>query len=619
MRAATARFILHVGIVVALITGGTLSWGQACPAAPNYNPNQTGNTGFSANQNCLTLNGNAAFGAPAALSLTPPLSQYQNPPVNPPAGVNIVLRLTPNAKGQTGSAWFNTTQAVSGAFSTTFTFQVSGADTVDGPADGFTFVIQNSPAGAAAIFSSGNGEGCGIGFGDAPDGNCTLLTGGITNSLAVEFDTYQNTDIADPNANHVAIQSCGAGPNSVEGPPLAGSCQVANNSLVGLLEPGGNPLVLSDGSVHSVTITYNPSSLSNCGPNQNTTCSSLDVILDGNDLFPGGVLFDLTTLGLNNGNAYVGFTSATGAGVDDHDILTWTFTPQSQSGVIPTNTPLVLSFPNAAGNNVYDYTAQLTTPYANPVAQVQPILLTQQACNALVDVKFWPAQCFVYQNAENSGLDASVMFALTCPDSPNGVCGTGTNFFATLGTDFSFSFSDNPWFFWPGVFLGFNPQPGWLKGVGPDPTNPCNGVHFQSNQISGFTVSGDPGGRTFGSSGGGGSCWVSTYNTPGELAPAIKIKSPTLTTYKLNQVVTANYTCSNPITSKPVTSPTGPYLTAATCSQSSGTQGACTQTSSGLTCTGTVDTSSRGLHSFWVMAADSGGNVNWDVTLYNVK
>ena len=48
------------------------------------------------------------------------------------------------------------------------------------------------------------------------DGNANPDSGDIgtpiSNSLAIEFDTYQNG--WDPDANHVAVQSCGTGPNS---------------------------------------------------------------------------------------------------------------------------------------------------------------------------------------------------------------------------------------------------------------------------------------------------------------------------------------------------------------------------------------------------------------------
>jgi hypothetical protein len=371
---------------------------------------------------------------------------------------------------------------------------------------------------------------------------------------------------------------------------------------------------MADGNVHSATINYS-------GP----STKLLDVILDGTDLFPGGVAFDLTTLGLTNGNAWVGFTGGTGQAFSTEDIVSWTFQPQSQTAVINQNAETDLTFPNASGNNVYNYNAQLTAPYPTPVITIQPILMSQSACDALVQKNFWPARCFVYQNAENSGMDAAVMFAATCPTSPGGTCGSVTeqDFFAMLGTDFQFSFSDNPYLIYPGILGLLNPFPGWLKGAGNDPLNPCTppptGSLFQSNQISGFSVSGDPGGKTVGGSGGTGSCWVATYDTPGEIWPGVTITSPKPTTYTKGQVVTAVYACNNPTTSKPVSSPVGPYLTAASCTQATGTQTSCTQNSNGLSCTGTVDTSTKGLHVFTAIGIDSGGNQNLNAVIYNVK
>ena len=578
MKIRITKFITMAAIAVLIaVAGSTVAWAQ-CPASPNYIPD------FSSNQTCLTLNGTpAGSGYPGFYTAV--------------SGSGTVLRITPNSTDTSGSGWFSTQQPVSSAFSTTFTFQLSGANTSYGPADGFAFLIQNSATSALGP------NGCGIGFGDSSSG-CTPPTGGITNSLAIEFNTYQNPGI-DPNNNDVTIQNCsGTGANSVDP-----SCTVVGGVNSNLA------VTMADGNVHSVTINYS-------GP----STKLLDVILDNTDLFPGGVVFDLTTISLNSGNAWVGFTAATGGGDDNQDILSWTFTPQSQTAVVTTNALTTLSFPNAAGNNVYDYTAQLTQQYPTPVVQVQPFLMSQSACDALVQKSFWPARCFVYENAENSGMDAAVMFSVTCPTSPGGTCGSATeqNFFATLGTDFEFLQSENPYFVYPGIFGLLNPFPGFLKGAGPDPTSPCTppstGPLFQSNQIQSFFIDE---GHTTGGSGGGASCWVATYDTPGEIWPGIKISSPTPTTYTLNQVVTASYTCSNPSTSQPLTSPTGPYLTIATCTQSElppakSNANSCNPQNGQLVCTGPVDTSTLGLHAFFVTGDDSGGNQNVQMVIYKV-
>src|SRR5579862_3031860 len=180
------RFVMLAAIAALVVIAGVVPVLAQSPNFPNFGGSLTS----------LTLNGNAA----------------QN---------GNVLRLTPNQLDQAGSAWFNIQQPVAGTFSTTFTFQISGANTTQPgcapdqfgfcPADGFAFLIQNSPTGANSGLAALGPDGCGIGFGDSSTG-CTPPTGGITNSVAVEFDTFQNGD--DPSNNHVAIQSCQTSSNT---------------------------------------------------------------------------------------------------------------------------------------------------------------------------------------------------------------------------------------------------------------------------------------------------------------------------------------------------------------------------------------------------------------------
>ena len=62
------------------------------------------------------------------------------------------------------------------------------------------------------------------------------------------------------------------------------------------------------------------------------------------------------------------------------------------------------------------------------------------------------------------------MFELTCPGAtPSGTCGDSTNqdFFADLGSEFTFSKAENPGFQLLNSTIG--PYPGWLKGSGLDP------------------------------------------------------------------------------------------------------------------------------------------------------
>ena len=493
--------------------------------APTTSPNYSPDFSNASNQLCLTLTsggeandgGYPNFYAPASPSGT------VNPAAPAPANVMKVLRLTPNATFMTGSAWFTAQQSVTVPWSTTFTFQLSDTNT-SVPADGFAFVIQNSSVNALDPDVGGT-DGCSLGYGDDPDNTgCTSTSGGIPNSLAVEFDTYQNAD--DPNSNHVAIQSCGQGPNSsdnlvggVLGDPAP--CNLALNPLT------GTSITLADGKIHTVTIFYTLAQPLATGTCKSNPC--LDVILDGVDLFSGGVPVNLSALlSLPNNSAWVGFTAATGGSDEISDILSWTFTPQAETVVVSQTAPATVTFPNASGTSVYSYTAQLTAPYATPAVTVQPILLTQRACDALVQVNFPTARCFVYQNAENTGVDESVVFAVTCPEASGGMCGSNVNpFYATLGTGFSFLYSDNPLFVYPGLDLIVNPLPGWVKWPLPPLPTPVSPISppakgSMSNQIVSFSVVADPGGKTVGGSGGGASYWVATYDMADEVGPGLQ-------------------------------------------------------------------------------------------------
>ncbi len=194
-----------------------------------------------------------------------------------------VLRLTAADLYLAGSAWYATQQAVDAGFTTTFTFQitdqggVTDSDGVTG-ADGFAFVIQNTTATAVGT------EGGWLGY------------TGIENSVAIEFDTYNNvTDSFDPSGNHISVQTCGVSANSANHTYSLGATSDIPD--------------MSDGNVHTASLTY--------------ANKVLHVYLDA--VHALDVSVDLaSTLELNEGKAWVGFTAATGSAYETHDILNWT-------------------------------------------------------------------------------------------------------------------------------------------------------------------------------------------------------------------------------------------------------------------------------------------------------
>ncbi|MAF11308.1 hypothetical protein CMK11_12730 [Candidatus Poribacteria bacterium] len=199
------------------------------------------------------------------------------------------LRLSSSDASQTGAAWHYAKQQVADGFETRYQFQLS--EFLDGGPEGFAFVIQNSDAQAV-------GEGwAGIGYERIP------------NSLAVEFDTFMHEDASDPfgdpNDNHISVQSLGSAPNTVrEGGQLGVTAAIPD---------------MSDGALHDARVLYTP--------------GSLQVFLDDLVTPVLTVAVDLSTLlQLDDGAAWVGLTAATGDAWENHDILSWFFTPAGGPG-----------------------------------------------------------------------------------------------------------------------------------------------------------------------------------------------------------------------------------------------------------------------------------------------
>ena len=231
-------------------------------------------------------------------------------------GMQQVLRITPAALDQVGTAWYTTPVSLVSGFSTTFRFQISGTTSFN--ADGFAFVIQNGQ------FCNGT-KGVAANEGPFPVNDCPSGEGGslgylsLTNSVAIEFDTFagpppQYGDLSD---SEVGIQSCGMNPNTVDHTVQA--CNKGQTDL-SILEPA---ITLSNGAVHTATIYYNPTVVA-C--NLESSCN-LFVSIDGQLVL--STLIDFSTLGLDpNQDAFVGFTGATGGnggGDDNQDILSWSF------------------------------------------------------------------------------------------------------------------------------------------------------------------------------------------------------------------------------------------------------------------------------------------------------
>jgi uncharacterized repeat protein (TIGR01451 family) len=337
--------LLVLSMLAALLSGVSAQAQSGCPNSPAYSPD------FSSNQSCMALNSSSMF----------------------VSGTNTALQLTYSSGALAGSAWYATAQPVANGFSTTFQFQFTNPSIP--PADGIAFVIQN--ASTSAIGDIGNGGP--LGYGDDDTNSNPSQGEGIPNSLAIEFDTFQNAWDPQPIngvESHVAVQSCGTGPNTSHHNYLCGGTTGANSTL-------GQPVVtenIADGAVHTVTISYSPD-CSTCNP---ATVANIQVVLDGVSIYPNGVPVEIGSIGLTQaGTAFVGFTGATGGNWETQDVLNWTFAPTQQGQTINSSNPSTLTqsfvssnvqgqhveldFNYAVSSNNSDLTIQSdTTPYVTP-------------------------------------------------------------------------------------------------------------------------------------------------------------------------------------------------------------------------------------------------------------
>jgi Legume lectin domain/PEP-CTERM motif len=203
------------------------------------------------------------------------------------AVVGTALRLTPATTSQSGAGYSTTAITLgSGAtFSSTFQFQMTNRGGL-APADGLTFVLSAATAGLGGL-------GGGLGY------------IGVPNSVAIEFDTYNNGE--NGQANHVGVDTNGNLLNNGVSPYGVGGSNCQSNT-------GYTAGCMSNGDIWSVTIDYNG------------TSNLLDVyvqdanlavqhIINGMSINIGGIL------GTNT--AFVGFTAGTGGGYENQDILNW--------------------------------------------------------------------------------------------------------------------------------------------------------------------------------------------------------------------------------------------------------------------------------------------------------
>lgn len=212
--------------------------------------------------------------------------------------VSNKLQLTPNSGGQAGAAYSTTpvTLGASDTFSTNFQFQMTNAGGID-PADGIIFVLAASAT------------GLGTGGGD-------LGYGGVTNSVAIELDTFNNGSNDGNGSNHIAIDEDG---NIINGTSQSDQ-DLTNVYGVATCDFGaGTPNTaagcLSNGDIWNVSIVYNGTNLS---------MSVTDPRESGAAVIYNNLPINISSF-LGATTAFVGFTAGTGSGFETQDILSWQF------------------------------------------------------------------------------------------------------------------------------------------------------------------------------------------------------------------------------------------------------------------------------------------------------
>jgi hypothetical protein len=249
-----------------------------------------------------------------------------------------VMRLTSSVPSrQTGSVWYGTKVHLENGFETTFSFKMSSScsastSTGCGAGDGFAFVIQGT---------SPDVIGCGghaMGFASDPANKCTS---GIKNSLAVEFDTWHNPELRDINirgAGTVQVNATTVPRYNYVHTAFFSNGELANtNSHDGQL--AGTPAIpaINDGKTHVARVVYIPGA-SVISPGR------LFLYIDDMQSFVLTAPVRFTKEGSCGvgtmdrcvldtfGNAYLGFTAATGEMGQNHDISKWLFCDEPGCG-----------------------------------------------------------------------------------------------------------------------------------------------------------------------------------------------------------------------------------------------------------------------------------------------
>jgi len=186
--------------------------------------------------------------------------------------------------------------------------------------DGFALVIHNAESSRTESKYQLGGNGGQMGF------------GGIPNSLAIAFDTWQNPGEDTLGVDHISIQSMGSGENDALEMGLLGVPRAQE---------------LADGAVHLARVKYFPELKPEYLDKLVASDSLIPYLKDNGEQKRVGTLVVYLDDGIANDEpllamplnlsllvnmpsdkAFVGFTASTGRFYEKHDILSWTWCDQ---------------------------------------------------------------------------------------------------------------------------------------------------------------------------------------------------------------------------------------------------------------------------------------------------
>jgi len=297
-------------------------------------------------------------------------------------------QLTSAQNNENGAFWYVNQIDLSQPFEINF---MANFGTNDNGADGIVFVLQNDPSGNTATGTTG----WDMGF------------GGISPSVGIEFDTYDNgtgVNGNDISSDHIAIDKDGSALNLLVGPVDA----------VPPPNPWSNPGNIEDGADYPVKIVWDPTNNNllevwfNCELRLSTNYDMINNVFGGNNMVYYG--YTASTGGLNNlqkiciddniftvqDTVYICQGDSTQLDVTGSPSHTYTWSPATNIDDIHSQTPTVwpsvnttytVTYDDYCGNQQTDDVVVLISPAPQP--DLGPDAQICQGDNITLDAGTW--------------------------------------------------------------------------------------------------------------------------------------------------------------------------------------------------------------------------------------